>query len=143
MAFLSAVALDAMRRPTLRKLLLALALAGCVAPARADAVVDAAAKPYMVGGGWLVGLVFLALGAFLVRKGIAYRRTAESIAGWPIVDGKVVESSVRTRGNKSSEGPDITRYIPQVRYAYAAGGVARECATIRIGLADFGYTIEQ
>ncbi len=132
-----------MRKLTLCNLVVALALAAWLEPALAESVVDAAAEPYMVGGGWLVGLVFLGLGAFWVRKGIGYRRTAESISGWPVIDGKVIESSIKRRVDKSSEGPDITRYIPQVRYAYMVGGVALEGVTIRIGLADFGYTIEQ
>jgi len=131
-----------MRRARLGKLLLCLASAGWLDPACADTV-DAAAKPYMVGGGWLVGLALVALGGFLVRKGVAYRRTAEAISGWPTVDGKVIDSGIRTRVDKAGEGPDITRYIPQVRYAYTAGGVPREGATIRIGLAEFGYTIER
>ncbi len=132
-----------MRKRIPRGGIAALALAGSVAPALAESAVDAAAKPYMVAGGWLVGLVFLALGAFLVRKGIGYRRIAESISGWPVIGGKVIESGIKKRVDKSSEGPDITRYIPQVRYAYTVGGVVHEGATIRIGLADFGYAIEQ
>jgi len=131
-----------MRRTDLQTLALCLAFAGWCDSALADTV-DAAAKPYVVGGGWLVGLALLAVGAFLIRKGIGYRQTAEAIAAWPFVDGKVIESSIKTRVDKSSDGPDITRYIPQVRYAYAVDGVAREGATIRIGLADFGYTIER
>jgi uncharacterized protein DUF3592 len=120
-----------------------LALTGAPAPAFAEAVVDAAAKPYMVGGGWIVALIFAGLGGFLLRKGISYRRLAEAMSAWQTVEGEVLESTVRKRMDRGYDSADITRYIPQVRYAYKLGGIAREGATIRVGLGDFGYMSEQ
>lgn len=132
-----------MRGPRRDAVVAGLALAGSPAPAFAAAVVDAAAKPYMVGGGWIVGLIFAGLGGFLLRKGIAYRRSAEAMSAWQTVEGEVLESTVRKRVDRGYDSADITRYIPEVRYAYKLGGIAREGATIRIGLGDFGYMSEQ
>src|SRR5690242_12962526 len=119
------------------------ALTGGPAPAFAAAVVDVAAKPYMVGGGWIVGLIFAGLGGFLLCKGIAYRRSAEAMSAWQTVEGEVLESTVRKRVDRGYDGADITRYIPEVRYAYKLGGILREGTTVRIGLGDFGYMSER
>jgi uncharacterized protein DUF3592 len=75
----------------------------------------------------------------MIRRTSLYIAIAAAISGWPEVAGKVIESAVTTRVDKSADGPNITRHIPQVRYAYAANGVAQEGTTIRIGLADIGY----
>lgn len=120
-----------------------LVLTGGSAHAFAAAVVDAVAKPYMVSGGWIVGLIFAGFGGFLLRKGIAYRRSAEAMSAWQTVEGEVLESTVRKRVDRGYDSADITRYIPDVRYAYKLGGIVREGATIRVGLGDFGYMSEQ
>jgi hypothetical protein len=65
------------------------------------------------------------------------------MSGWPVVDAKVIESRVDTRVDEGGDEPYVTRYIPQVRYAYTVEGAAREGGTIRIGLADRGYTSER
>jgi hypothetical protein len=132
-----------LRRDARNAVVAGLALTGGTAPAFAEAVVDAAAKPYMVGGGWIVGLIFAGLGGFLVRKGVAYRRSAKAMSAWQTVEGEVLESTVRKRVDRGYDSADITRYIPEVRYAYKLGGIVREGATIRIGLGDFGYMREQ
>jgi hypothetical protein len=136
------ISVGAMFNHLMRRFPLALALAAWAQPALADTV-DTQAKPYLVGGGWLAALVFAALGFFFVRKGIRYRRTAEAVAAWPLTEGKVLESGVAKRVDKNVESADITRYIPRVRYVYVVGGAALESDIIRIGLGDFGYTIEQ
>jgi len=110
-------------------------------PALADTV-DAAAKPYIVGGSWLVGLIFAAIGLFFVGKGVRYRRMASAMAAWPSAEGRVLASGVLTRVDRSGERGDLTRYIPQVRYAYAAGGKAHESDVVQVGLGDFGYAVE-
>ena len=132
-----------MRRLRRDAVVAGLALTGGSAPAFTAPVVDAAAKPYMVGGGWIVALIFAGLGGLLLRKGIAYRRSAEAMSAWQTVEGEVLESTVRKRVDRGYDSADITRYIPQVRYAYKLGGIAREGATIGVGLGDFGYTSEQ
>jgi Protein of unknown function (DUF3592) len=131
-----------MDRSILRNLLAALVLAASLQTAWADTI-DAPAKPYLVGGGWLLGLIFAALGGFFVHMGIRYRRTAEAMSRWPLVDGEIIACAIKTRVDNQSEGPSITRYIPHVRYAYEVGGTMRVGETIRIGLSDFGYAIEQ
>ncbi len=133
----------ALRRLSRCALLAALVFVGSLRQALADAVVDAAAKPYMVGGGWLAALIFAGLGGFLVRKGLAYRGAAEAMSTWPVVEGEILDSTVRKRVDSGYEGADITRYIPEVRYACKIGGVAQEGTTIRVGLGDFGYISEQ
>lgn len=131
-----------MRRARRDAVVAGLVLTGGSAPAFAAAVVDAAAKPYMVGGGWIVALSFAGLGGFLLRKGIAYRRSAAAMSAWQTVEGEVLESTVRKRVDRGYDSADITRYIPEVRYAYKLNGIAREGATIRVGLGDFGYMSE-
>ncbi len=134
---------SAVRRLSRCALLAAVMLAGSLRQALADAVVDAAAKPVMVGGGWLAALVFAGLGGFLVRKGLAYRGEAAAMSAWPAVEGEILDSSVRKRVDSGYDSADIARYIPEVRYAYKIGGVAQEGTTIRVGLGDFGYVSEQ
>jgi hypothetical protein len=108
--------------------------------ARADAVAGAAASHPYVDGSWIFGLFLVALGLFLLRRGIRYRWTADAMSRWPVAGGEVIESRVDTRVDDGGEGPDVARFIPQVRYVYTADGATREGATIRIGLADLGYT---
>jgi hypothetical protein len=132
-----------MRRLFPRHVVAALVLAAWLGPARADTVVDAAVKRYFADGSWALGLFVAAFGAFLLRGGISYRRTAGAMSGWPVVDAKVIESRVDTRLVEGGEEPVVTCYIPQVRYAYTADGSVREGVTIRIGLADLGYTSER
>jgi hypothetical protein len=109
-------------------------------PARADAVAGAAASRPYVDGSWIVGLFLTALGVSLLRSGMRYRWTADAMSAWPVVDGKVIENHVDTRVDDGGEEPDVTRFIPRVRYVYTTDGATREGATIRIGLADLGYT---
>jgi hypothetical protein len=62
-----------MRRLVSRRVVAAPALTAWLGLARAGAVVDAAAKPYLVDGSWVLGLFFAAFGAYLIRRGISYR----------------------------------------------------------------------
>jgi hypothetical protein len=126
-----------MRRLISRRAVAALAPTALLGAARADAGVDAATKPNLVDGSWILGLFFVALGVHLLRRGLSYRRAAAAMSGWPVVDAKVIESRVEARPDEGGEGAD--RYIPRVRYAYTVDGAARESTTIRIGLADLGY----
>jgi hypothetical protein len=132
-----------MRRFIPRHVVAALVLTAWLGPARADVFVDAAVTPHLVDGSWALGLFLAAFGAYLIRSGISYWRTAEAMSGWPVVDAKVIESRVETRLIEGGDEPFVARYIPQVRYSYTADGAAREGATIRIGLADVGYTSER
>jgi hypothetical protein len=102
---------------------------------------DVAAKP-VAGDGWMVALIFFAaIGLAFVRRGIRYRRMAAALAGWPVVQGKVLASSVATRVDQHEQG-FTTRFIPQVRYTYVTGGTARESEVIKVGLGDAGYPFE-
>jgi hypothetical protein len=125
-----------------RMLLAACVLVGLLRPALADTV-DAEAKPYLVAGGCVAALAFAALGVFLLQKGLSLRRLANAAAGWPTTDGRVLECTVAKRLDKDGEGGEMTRYIPQVRYAYNAGGAPRQGSTIRLGLTEAGYMVER
>lgn len=113
-----------------------------VRPALADAV-DARSKPYLVGGGWIVGFFFVALGLFYVWRGIRYRSVAQNIAGWPTADGTVIISAVVERVFRDAQGYNAKRYIPDVRYIFDVDGTGRENNVIQIGLGDLGYMLDK
>jgi hypothetical protein len=122
----------------------AAALLLCPASAAlAQTTVDAKAQPVLVLGGVVVAVLFLGLGAHLVRKGRRYRRMADAtMSSWPMVQGTIVSAAIRVRPGHDINGGDNTRYFPEIRYAYVAGGVQRQGDVVCIGLDDIGYGIE-
>lgn len=111
--------------------------------ALAKTTIDAQAQPVFVLGGAVVAALFLGLGVYFVRKGLRYRRIADAtVSSWPMVYGTIVSTTIRVRPGRDINGGDNTRYLPEVRYAYVAGGVQRQGGVVRIGLDDIGYGIE-
>ncbi|HEY1475430.1 MAG TPA: DUF3592 domain-containing protein [Pseudolabrys sp.] len=109
------------------------AVAGPLYPAFADTV-DAAAKPYMVGGGFLAGLVLAGLAIFLIRLGLANRQIGRASATWPTTNGKILTAVLATNWN-----PAVGSYrVPRVRYSFAAAGQTIQASLIRPGLEQFG-----
>ena len=106
-----------------------------------DSAIDPAAKPYFVLGGWLVALLFLGIGFFLLSKAIHYRRMAAALMQWPVVEGVVLATGVIKRTSKSDD--EFDSYVPSVNYAYPVNGVRYEGDRIRIGLEERGYIREQ
>jgi hypothetical protein len=90
-----------------------------------------------------LAFVCAASGCFLIRRGIQQRRKASAMADWPVVNGKVLASKVTETVDAQSDGPDITRYIPVVTYAYEVDGKALQSDVIRIGLNQFGRNLSE
>jgi hypothetical protein len=111
--------------------------AGPLHPAFADTV-DAAAKPYMVGGGFLAGLVLAGLAIFLIRLGLANRQMDRDSATWPTTDGKILTAVLAAKWH-----PAAGSYrVPRVRYSFAAAGKTFQASLIRPGLEQFGTGIK-
>ncbi len=119
----------------------AASLATWLRPALAD-LIDAEAKPYLVSGGWIGGLLFTALSLFYIQKGVRYRSVSRSIAGWPTTDATVIASAVVERVFRDAQGYSAKRYIPDVRYVYDVDGARRENNVLKIGLGDLGYMLD-
>jgi hypothetical protein len=75
----------------------------------------------------LVGLCFVALGAFFIDVGLEEWRLGEASRSWPTVEGRVLASEVATRatGSRGSGGPSTTT-THEIRYEYEIDGVRRE-----------------
>jgi hypothetical protein len=110
--------------------------------ALAQATIDRGARPYFIAGGIIAAVVFISLGAMLIRKGNRYRRIAAAAAQWPIAMGKVVSTDVVKRVDRTQDGPS-TYFVPQVRYVYRADGASRDGSVIRAGMENRGYPLEQ
>jgi hypothetical protein len=117
-------------------------LAMWLRPALADTV-NAGAKPYLVGGGWITGFFLSALGLFNIWKGVHYRSVAHNTAGWPTAQATVIASAVLERVFRDAQNYSARRYIPEVRYVYEVDGTQRENDVIQMGLGDLGYMIEK
>lgn len=105
--------------------------------------VDGAAKPYMILGGILAGLLFLILGIVYLARGITRRRLAARSLQWPVIEGKIHSASVRTETRSDSEGSEIQVYVPQASYSYTVAAKAYEGNVIRFGVEQFGYAVLQ
>lgn len=108
--------------------------------ASADTV-DAAAKPYLVGGGFAAAAVFIVLGVFLIVRGRGTRRMAAQSIGWPVAEGRILEASVKTEKRSDGGGGIMEVYVPQARYSYTVAGKQYEGALIRPGITQFGYGV--
>jgi hypothetical protein len=105
--------------------------------ALAETTIDSGAKPYFIAGGVTATILFLSIGAMLIRKGNRYLQLATAAAQWPVVTGKVVSSEVVKRIDKTEDG-STTVFIPHVLYAYNPDGVRRSGRLIQIGLEERG-----
>ncbi len=105
--------------------------------------VDAAAKPYLVGGGFAAAAIFTGLGLFLVARGRGTRRMAAQSVAWPIAQGRILEVSVKTerRSDGGGNGATMEVYVPQARYSYSVAGKDYEGTLIRPGISQFGYGV--
>lgn len=107
--------------------------------ASADTIV-AAAKPYIVGGGFAA--VFVSLSVFLIVRGRGTRRMGAQSVTWPVAEGRILEVSVRIEKRNDGGGNGIMEvYVPQARYAYNVAGKQYEGTLIRPGIAQFGYGV--
>jgi hypothetical protein len=105
--------------------------------ALAETTIDSGAKPYFIVGGVMATILFMSIGAMLIRKGNRYLRIAAAAAQWPVVTGRVVSSEVVKRIDKTEDG-STTVFIPRVLYAYNPDGVRRNGRFIQIGLEERG-----
>ena len=103
--------------------------------ALAKTTIDSGAKPYFIVGGVIATILFMSIGAMLIRKGNCYIRIATAAAQWPVVTGEVVPSEVVKRIDKTEDG-STTVFIPHVLYAYNPDGVRRSGRFIKIGLEE-------
>jgi len=130
-----------MRTPNVQIFFVGGLFATSLRPAFADTV-NAQAKPYLVGGGWIAAIFFLALGLFFILRGIRYRSVAQDVASWPTADATIISSGVAARVFRDAQGYNAKRYIPDMRYVYEIDGVRHENEVIQMGLADLGYMLE-
>jgi hypothetical protein len=106
--------------------------------------IDAAAQPFIVGGGFLAGLAFVALGVFFILRGLGTRRLARESLSWPTAEATILETRVRSewRNPTGKAGARYEVFIPEARYSYTVGGKGFEGHIIRAGIDQFGYGAE-
>ena len=73
----------------------------------------------------LVGLCFVALGAFFIDVGLEEWRLGEASRSWPTVGGRVLASEVATRTARRGNGTSRST-THEIRYEYEIDGVRRE-----------------
>jgi hypothetical protein len=96
--------------------------------------VDAAAKPYMVVGGFIAAVIFIGGGFYTIWVGRDRRRIARESPNWPQADGKILTATVATRWH-----PTVgSYYVPRAYYSYAVAGTTYQGDVIRAGLEQFG-----
>jgi hypothetical protein len=105
--------------------------------------VDGAAKPYMIIGGTLAGLLFLSLGVVYLARGIQRRQLAARSLQWPVTEGRIHSAALRTETRSDAEGSKVKVYVPEARYSYTVAAKAYEGNVIRLGIEQFGYTVLQ
>lgn len=118
-------------------LICAIAVAVPLHPAFADTV-DANAQPYMVGGGFIAGVLLIGIGIIFIQRGRGTRRLARASTQWPVTDGKILAAHVATKTHQVP-GSRYLYYVPQARYSYEVAGRRYEGDVIRAGIEQFGY----
>ena len=109
--------------------------------AAATSTVDSGAKPYLILGGLVAGLLFLSLGIMYLVRGISRRQMAARSLQWPVTEGRILSASVRTEMRSDSEGSDMEVYLPEASYSYTVAGKAYQGNVIRFGIVQFGYGV--
>ena len=84
------------------------------------------------------GLIFTALGAFLLYKADQSRKKAGASQGWPSTQGQIVDARVDRSMHTDSDGDTDYSYTPRVEYTYEYGGVNYRNNKVAFGLAQ-GY----
>jgi hypothetical protein len=72
--------------------------------------------------GLALGLVLAGIGLVTIIFGLLQYRTGKASAGWPSVEGKIVQATVETSTSTDSDGDTSRRYSPRVEYAYTVSG---------------------
>ena len=111
--------------------------------AAATSTVDSGAKPYLILGGLVAGLLFLSLGIMYLARGISRRQMAARSLQWPVTEGRILSASVKTEMRSDSEGSDMEVYLPEARYSYTVAGKAYQGNVIRFGIEQFGYGVAE
>jgi hypothetical protein len=111
--------------------------------AAATSTVDSGAKPYLILGGLVAGLLFLSLGIMYLVRGISRRQMAARSLQWPVTEGRILSASVKTEMRSDSEGSDMKVYLPQASYSYTVAGKAYQGNVIRFGIEQFGYGVAE
>src|ERR1700679_1538239 len=75
--------------------------------AAAASTVDSGAKPYLILGGLVAGLLFLSLGIMYLARGSSRRQMAARSLQWPVTEGRILSASVKTEMRSDSEGSDM------------------------------------
>ena len=101
--------------------------------------IDAGAQALIVGGGLILGALFIGLGLYLILRSLMRRRQAHASVNWPTAEGKILATSVRTERRSMNQG-SFEVYMPVARYAYSVAGTAYEGSVIRPGTDQFGYS---
>jgi len=109
--------------------------------AAAASTVDSGAKPYLILGGLVAGLLFLSLGIMYLARGISRRQMAARSLQWPVTEGRILSASVKTEMRSDSEGSDMKVYLPEASYSYTVAGKAYQGNVIRFGIEQFGYGV--
>jgi len=109
--------------------------------AAATSTVDSGAKPYLILGGLVAGLLFLSLGIMYLARGISRRQMAARSLQWPVTEGRILSASVKTEMRSDSEGSDMEVYLPEASYSYTVAGKAYQGNVIRFGIEQFGYGV--
>ena len=109
--------------------------------AAATSTVDSGAKPYLILGGLVAGLLFLSLGIMYLVSGISRRQMAARSLQWPVTEGRILSASVKTEMRSDSEGSDMEVYLPEASYSYTVAGKAYQGNVIRFGIEQFGYGV--
>ena len=109
--------------------------------AAATSTVDSGAKPYLILGGLVAGLLFLSLGIMYLVRGISRRQMAARSLQWPVTEGRILSASVKTEMRSDSEGSDMEVYLPEASYSYTVAGKAYQGNVIRFGIEQFGYGV--
>jgi Protein of unknown function (DUF3592) len=108
--------------------------------AAATSTVDSGAKPYLILGGLVAGLLFLSLGIMYLARGISRRQMAARSLQWPVTEGRILSASVNEM-RSDSEGSDMKVYLPEASYSYTVAGKAYQGNVIRFGIEQFGYGV--
>jgi len=85
--------------------------------AAATSTVDGGAKPYLILGGLVAGLLFLSLGSVYLARGISRRQMAARSLQWPVTEGRILSAAVKTEMRSDSEGSDMKVYLPEASYS--------------------------
>ena len=88
-------------------------------------------------------LVFLAVGGFLIFKGIKDRNKANASLNWPSTPGHVLESRVKESVSTDDEGGTSVTYAPHIRYEYTVMGTPYSSDHYQLGTQVFSSNLKK